>query len=46
LLTTTQNVADSIDIEIELGKTLFPNYDTPEHIDKMYQKYKDTLVEE
>lgn len=46
LLTTTQDVADSIDIGIELGKTLFPNYDSPEHIEKMYEKYKDILVEE
>ena len=46
LLTTAQTIADRIDIEIELGKTLFPNYDSPEHIEKMYEKYKDTLVEE
>lgn len=45
LLTTTQVVADSIDCKLELGKTLFPRYTSPEDIQKLYDTHKDTLVE-
>lgn len=38
-------VADSIQTEIVLGKTYFPNYDPPEETVQTYEKYKDVLVE-
>lgn len=46
LITQNQQIADSIDIDIELWKTLFPNYETPEELKKIYEQYKDELVEE
>lgn len=39
-------VAESIDVTIDLNQTLFPNYDAPEDIVELYEKYKDILVEE
>ncbi|NOZ44689.1 MAG: PHP domain-containing protein [bacterium] len=45
LIDTTQEIADEISIDIELWKTLFPNYQTPEDIAKLYEEYKDNLVE-
>ena len=45
LLTTTQHVADHIDCKLELGKTLFPRYMSPENIQKLYDTHKDSLVE-
>ena len=42
----TAIVADMIDTQIDLGNTLFPNYDSPEDIVTLYTKYKDNLVEE
>lgn len=45
LYTTNQTIADSIEIDIELWKTLFPNYQTPEDIQSMYDKFQADLVE-
>ncbi|MEI7563817.1 MAG: hypothetical protein WCJ39_09680 [bacterium] len=39
-------VAEGINVEIDLNQTLFPNYDAPEDIVELYEKYKDILVEE
>lgn len=43
---TNNKVAESINVEIDLNQTLFPNYDAPEDIVEIYEKYKDTLEEE
>ena len=43
---TNNKVADGINVEIDLNQTLFPNYDAPEDIVELYEKYKDILVED
>jgi DNA polymerase III alpha subunit len=43
---TNNKVAESINVEIDLNQTLFPNYDAPEDIVEIYEKYKDRLEEE
>lgn len=45
LFDQNQTIADSIKIEIELWKTLFPNYESPEDITKLYEQHKDSLIE-
>lgn len=42
---TNSAVADSIITEIDLGQTLFPNYDSPQDIIELYEQYKDQLEE-
>jgi DNA polymerase-3 subunit alpha len=44
-LETNLTIAESIETKIQLGNTYFPNYDPPEDIIQMYEKYKDVLVE-
>ena len=44
LIETNNKIADSITTEIDLNQTLFPNYETPEDIKKLYDQYKDSLV--
>ena len=38
-------IAESIQTKIDLWQTYFPNYDPPQEIKDVYEKYKDTLVE-
>lgn len=44
-LTTNETIASSIETKIELWHTYFPNYDPPQEIKDVYEKYKDILVE-
>ena len=37
-------IADRIVTEIDLNQALFPNYESPEDIKELYEKYKDQLV--
>ena len=39
-------IADSINVKIQLGQYLFPNYDNPEDVKELYEQYKDQLVVE
>lgn len=45
LMDTNSRVADVIDTKIELGITLFPDFDPSDDIKELYEKHKDTLVE-
>lgn len=45
LIKTNNSIAENIQIDIKLNQTLFPNYETPEDIQTLYQKTKDTLIE-
>lgn len=45
LMDTNSRVADSIDTKIELGVTLFPEFDPADDIKELYEKNKDQLVE-
>ncbi len=45
MMDQTQTIADNCKVEIELRKTLFPNYETPEDIQELYQKYEKGLIE-
>lgn len=44
LIETNNRIAESIDVEIDLNQSLFPNYETPEEVRKLYEQYKDGLV--
>lgn len=46
LIQTNRAVADRIHTHVELGVTLFPNFEPHEDIVALYEKNKDTLVEE
>ncbi len=41
-----QKVKDQINLEIPLGRLLFPNYQSPEYIEKLYEKEKKSLISE
>ncbi len=45
LMDTNGRVAESIDTKIELGITLFPDFEPSDDIKELYEKNKDTLVE-
>lgn len=38
-------LADSFDVKVALGQTLFPNYESPEDVKEIYEKMKDILIE-
>ncbi len=44
LIETNEHIADQIHTEIDLNQTLFPNYETPEDVKKLYEAYQDDLV--
>lgn len=44
LIETNNKIAGSIKTDIELNQTLFPNYETPEDVQELFDKYKDGLV--
>jgi len=44
LIATNNSIAEKIHIEIELNQTLFPNYETPEDVKELYEKYQDWLI--
>ena len=44
LIKTNNKIADNITTAIDLNQTLFPNYETPEDIKEIYEKYKDVLT--
>jgi len=37
-------IAENITTDIDLNQVLFPNYETPEDIKELYEKYKDQLI--
>ncbi|MFZ2151254.1 MAG: PHP domain-containing protein [Candidatus Absconditicoccaceae bacterium] len=39
-------IAESIDVKIQLGQYLFPNYENPEDVKELYEENKDKLVVE
>ena len=45
LIAATGEFADRCTVKITLGQALFPNYDTPAHIKKLYDQVEDTLIE-
>lgn len=44
LIDTNATIADSITTAIDLNQALFPNYETPEDVKELYEKYKEGLV--
>lgn len=44
LIETNNQIADHINTNIDLNQTLFPDYETPEDVKELYEKYKDTLI--
>lgn len=44
MIETNKDIADSITTEIDLNQALFPNYETPEDVKKLYEQYKDSLI--
>ena len=44
LIKNNSKIADEITTSIDLNQTLFPNYETPEDIKELYEKYKDTII--
>lgn len=44
LIETNKQIADRISTDIDLNQTLFPDYETPEDVKELYEKYKDTLI--
>lgn len=44
-ISNNEKIANSISYEIRLWQYLFPNYETPDDIKEIYDKYKDDLVE-
>ncbi len=45
MISNTAMIADSINIEIPLGKILFPNYESPDFIKELYEENKADLVQ-
>lgn len=45
-LNNNNNIAKEISIDIKMGQALFPNYQTPEDIQKIYDWVKDDLISE
>jgi len=41
-----EKIASKIKIEIPMGQALFPNYTTPEEIQKIYEDNKNNLISE
>jgi hypothetical protein len=44
LIETNNTIAESITTEIDLNQALFPNYETPQEVRELYEKYKDDLI--
>ena len=44
LISTNNKIAENIETKIELWQSLFPNYESPEDIIQIYEKYKDELI--
>lgn len=44
MIENTQKVADSIQLDIPMDTILFPKYESPNHIQELYEKYKDELI--
>lgn len=44
LIETNNKIAESIDIEIDLNQSLFPNYETPEDVKALYEEHKNKLI--
>lgn len=44
MIENNNNLAESINTEIDLNQALFPNYDTPDDIKEIYESVKDELV--
>jgi DNA polymerase III subunit alpha len=44
LIQTNKTISDNITTEIELNQVLFPNYETPEDVQELYDKYKDDMI--
>jgi len=44
-IANTQKIADMCEVEIDLHQTLFPNYESPENITKLYEANKKDLIE-
>lgn len=45
MIAHTGIVAEQCEVTIKLWQMLFPNYDTPEEIQALYDKYKDQLIQ-
>ncbi len=45
-INNNNKIADSINVKIQLGQYLFPNYDNPEDVKELYDQNKDQLVVE
>ncbi len=41
---TNNKIADQIETSIDLNQALFPNYETPEDVKELYERYKDELI--
>jgi DNA polymerase III alpha subunit len=46
LIDGTNALADRCHIKITLWQTLFPEYDTPDHMKDLYQKHQDNMIED
>lgn len=46
MISTNLALAESFDVKVALGQTLFPNYESTEDIKEAYEKIKDNLIEE
>jgi DNA polymerase III alpha subunit len=44
MIENNEHIANQIHTEIDLNQTLFPNYETPEDVKKLYEQYQDDLV--
>jgi DNA polymerase III alpha subunit len=44
LIETNNALADQIDVSIDLNQSLFPNYETPDDVNKIYEDNKNELI--
>ncbi len=45
MISSNENLANSLEVKISLGQSLFPNYESPDDIKEMYKKMSDNLIE-
>ena len=45
LIATSATLAQEIDIQLDIGQVLFPDYKVPEAIEELYHRYKDQLTQ-
>lgn len=45
MIATNVTLAESFQVKVALGQTLFPNYESPEDVKELYEKMKDNLIE-